>query len=84
MKVTLSYPLQENMVKEEVEISHRVHSMIIGRRGMGIRCQRYKTFLPVMTILRARALVLGGPLSCPKGRRSSLFYAVFNIEKNVL
>ena len=28
---------QENMVKEEIEISHRVHSMIIGRRGMGIR-----------------------------------------------
>jgi hypothetical protein len=25
------------MVKEEVEISHRVHSMIIGRRGAGIR-----------------------------------------------
>ena len=25
------------MVKEEIEISHRVHSMIIGRRGMGIR-----------------------------------------------
>ncbi len=29
--------LQENMVKEEVEINHRVHSMIIGRRGTGIR-----------------------------------------------
>lgn len=25
------------MVKEEVEINHRVHSMIIGRRGTGIR-----------------------------------------------
>ena len=31
------YVLQENMVKEEVEINHKVHSMIIGRRGMGIR-----------------------------------------------
>lgn len=33
----LSLVFQENMVKEEIEISHRVHSMIIGRRGMGIR-----------------------------------------------
>ena len=37
MSLNNNWLLQENMVKEEVEIRHRVHSMIIGRRGMGIR-----------------------------------------------
>ncbi len=38
------YDLQENLIKETVEIDHRVHSMIIGRRGQGIRkiMQDYK------------------------------------------
>ena len=33
----VSFLLQESMTKEEVEIDARVHSMIIGRRGQGIR-----------------------------------------------
>ena len=31
------FVLQENLIKEEVIITSRVHSMIIGRRGAGIR-----------------------------------------------